>query len=61
MDSQWEFAVWLREHKLGLWDSLEGWEVEAGSRGRGHVYTYGRFMLMYGRNQHDIVKQLSFN
>ena len=32
-----------------------------GPRGRGHVYTYGRFMLMCGRNQHNIVKQLSFN
>ena len=24
-------------------------------------YTYGWFMLMYGRNQHNIVKQLSSN
>ena len=24
-----------------------------------HMYTYGWFMLMYGRNQHIIVKQLS--
>ena len=30
-------------------------------RGRGHVYTYGWFMLMYGRNHHSIVKQLPFN
>ena len=22
------------------------------------MYTYGRFMLIYGRNQHNIVKQL---
>jgi len=27
--------------------------------GREHVYTYGWFMLMYGRNQHNSVKQLS--
>ena len=33
-----------------------GWEE--GSRWTGHMYTYGRFMLMYSRNQHDIVKQL---
>ena len=26
-----------------------------------HMYTYGWFMLMYGRNQHNIVKQLSSN
>ena len=25
------------------------------------MYTYGGFMLLYGRNQHNIVKQLSFN
>ena len=27
----------------------ERWEGD--SRGNGHVYTYSRFMLMYGRNQ----------
>ena len=27
----------------------------------GHVYTFAWFMLMYGVNQHNIVKQLSFN
>ena len=32
---------------------------EGGSKGRVHVYTYGWFLLMYGRNQHNIVKQLS--
>ena len=38
-----------------------GWggRWEGGSRGRGHMYTYGWFMLMYGRNQHKIIKQLS--
>ena len=35
-----------------LCNNLEGWE--GGSRGRGHMYTYGRFMLMYGRNQPNI-------
>ena len=30
------------------------------SRGRGHMYTYGWLMWMYGRNQQNIVKQLSF-
>ena len=33
-----------------------GWE--GGSAGRGHMHTYGWFILMYGRNQHNIVKQL---
>ena len=26
IDSQWEFAVWLRELKQGLYDNLEGIE-----------------------------------
>ena len=38
-----------------------GWDVGGGSRERGHIYTYGWFMLMYGLNQHNIVKQLSSN
>ena len=39
----------------------EGWSGrwEGGSRGRGHMYTYDGFTLFYGRNQHNIVKQLS--
>ena len=31
-DSQWEFAVWLREHKVGLCNNLEGWDGEGGGR-----------------------------
>ena len=31
---------------------------EVGLRGRGHMYTYSRIMLMYSRNHHNIVKQL---
>ena len=27
-DSQWEFAIWLRELKPGLCNNLEGWDVE---------------------------------
>ena len=26
IDSQWEFAMWLRELKQGLCDSIEGWD-----------------------------------
>ena len=64
IDSQWEFAVWRRELIPGLSNSLEGWEGLGGGREvqeGGDMYTYGWFMLMYGRNQHNIVKQLSFN
>ena len=28
IDSQWEFAVWLREHKEGVCDNLEWWNGE---------------------------------
>ena len=31
-----------------------GGRREGGPRGRGHMYNYGRFMLMYGRKQHNI-------
>ena len=39
---------------LGLvhWDDPEGWYGEGGGRGvqnREHVYTCGKFMLMYGK------------
>ena len=43
--------------KLVLWDNPEGWgeeEVVGGMGmgwGDGHMYTYGQFMLMYGKNQ----------
>ena len=61
IDSQWEFVVWLRELKQGLCNNLEGWDGEGGSRERGQMYTYGWFMLMYGRNKYNIVKQLFYN
>ena len=46
IDSQGEFALWLRKLKQGLGVNLEGWGGkgegrEGGSRGRGHMYTYG--------------------
>ena len=45
IDSQWEFAVWLRKLKQGLCINLEGWNGEGnggggGSEGRGYMYTY---------------------
>ena len=47
-----------------LWQPRRlGWggRQEVCSRGRAQMYTYGWFMLMFGRNQHNSVKQLSFN
>ena len=38
-----------------------GGRWEWGSGGRGYTYTCDWFMLMYGRNQHNIVKQLASN
>ena len=37
---------------LKHWDDPEGWDEEGGGRGvqdGEHVYTRGRFMLMYGK------------
>ena len=57
-------SCWITQgaHPGALWQPgrvgwSEGWE--GGSRGSGQRYTYGWFMLFYGRNQHNIVKQLS--
>ena len=61
IDSQQEFAVWLRKLKQGLCINLEGWDWEGGSKGRGYMYIYGRFMLRFDRKQKNSVKQLSFN
>ena len=47
-----------------LCDHLKEWDGRGGGRGlkrEGHVLTYGRFMLMCGKNQHSIVKQLASN
>ena len=32
IDSQWEFAVWLRKLKQGLCMNLEGWDREGDGR-----------------------------
>ena len=50
---------------LGLvhWDDPEGWYRDGGGRGvqdGEHVYTCGRFMMMYGKtNQFSSVQSLS--
>ena len=54
-----EFTVWHREHKSSaLWQARRvGWvgRWEGGSRRSGHMYTYGSFMLMFGRRKQNIV------
>ena len=32
IDNQWDFAVWLRELKLGLCNNLEEWDRKGGRR-----------------------------
>ena len=64
MDSQWEFAVFLRELKSGLCNNLEVWDGERGGRQvkREGPYVYlWLIYLMFGRNQHNTVNQLSYN
>ena len=41
------------------WDDPEGWDGEGGGRGvqdGEHMYSHGRFMSVYGKNHHNIVK-----
>ena len=57
--------VWLRKLNQGLSYQSRGvgWggRWEGGSKGRGHMYTYGWFRLRFDRKQQFSVKQLSFN
>ena len=59
-DSQWACAVWHRELNPLLRNYLEGQDGAGnrGSRERKHMCTCSWFMI-YGRNQYNIVKQLS--
>ena len=41
IESQGEFAVWLRKLKQGLYFNLEGLDGEGDSKGRRYMYTYG--------------------
>ena len=64
IDSQQEFAVWLRKPKQGLWVNLAGWDGEGGGREvqkGGDMFTHGWFMLRFDRKQQNSVKQLSFH
>ena len=40
-----------------------GWggKWEGGSKGKGYMHNYGRFMLRFERKQQNSIKQLSFN
>ena len=47
IDSQWEFAVWLRKHKQGLCINLEGWDGEGDGRGFKREGTYVYLWLIH--------------
>ena len=53
---------WMHEtgcSELVHWDDPEGWDGEGGGsgvQGGEHMYTYGWFMSMYGKNHHNIKK-----
>ena len=51
--------AWNKACKAGSGDNPEGWDGEGGGRGvrdGGHMYTFGWFMSMYGKNHHNTVK-----
>ena len=52
MNCQSRFDAGYRMLGAGDWDAPEGWYGEEGGRGVQdweHMYTHGRFMLMYGK------------
>ena len=64
IDSQWEFAVWLRKLKQELCINPEGWNGAGDGQEvkNGGVYVLtADFMLRFDRKQQNSVKQLSFN
>ena len=64
IDSQQEFALWLRKLKQGLCVNLEGWDGEGDEREvqkRGDIcIPMADSLLRFDRKQNS-VKQLSFN
>ena len=45
--------------KPGHWGKAEGWHMEGGGSGvqdGGRMNTHGRFVSIYGKNHHNIVK-----
>ena len=64
INSQWEFAVWLRKPKQGLYINTERW---GGREMGGSFKREGRYVYVwvihveFDRKQQNSVKQLSFN
>ena len=53
-----EGGVQRASEKMRSKPDVGGREREGGSRGKGHIYTYGRFKLLLSKNQHSTVEQL---
>ena len=47
IDTQWEFALWLRKLKPELYDNLEGWEEVRGGREVQREGTYVYLQLIH--------------
>ena len=65
IDSQWEYAIWLRKLKQGLCINLEGWDGVGDGRkvqkGVDICIPMADSCLRFDRKQQNSVKQLSFN
>ena len=65
IDSQREFALWLRKLKQGLCINLEGWDGAGDGRevqkGGDTCIPVAGFMLRFDRKQQNSIKQLSLN
>ena len=65
IDSQWEYAIWLRKLKQGLCINLEGWDGVGDGRkvqkGVDICIPMADSCLRIDRKQQNSVKQLSFN
>ena len=58
-DRQSRLDAWDRCSGPVHWDDPEGWDGEGGGeegQDGEHMYTHGRFMWMYGKNHHNILK-----
>ena len=64
IDSQQEFAVWLKELKQGLCNNLKRWDAEGDGREVKREGLYGHLWLIHVDNWQKpkyFIKQLSFN
>ena len=46
---------------MAMRNYLQEWGGREAHEGGEYMYVYSGFMLLYSRNQHNIVKQFSFN